>query len=235
MVSYPSACLKVLRDNGTGPLKRAEWLSMYVFARFPRPRPSDGTSRAPAPRRESAADVPLEPFDEAAALRDLTHQGFAHRLRLSTGSLASIRGLALERETRGVLHPLAPSYEDAVDPLVACYEDTATWAPVEAIAMNLHPLVRQAVGRGSALLGSRVWWSFPREGSAPEEIQTGRRFHFDLYAWRSLSAFFYLTDVDEDAGPKCACSAATAARPCVTGSPRAAGARTRRSRASTVA
>ena len=201
MVSYPRACLKILRDNGAGPLRRAEWLSMYAFARFPRPRLSEGTSRADSPRRESAGEVPLEPFDEAATLRDLTHQGFAHGLRLSAGSLSAIRGLARERESRGALHPLAPAYEAAGDPIVACYEDTAAWAPVEAIALSLHPLARRALGRGSTLLGSRVWWSFPRKGSAPEEVQTGRRFHFDLYAWRSLSGFFYLTDVDEDAGP----------------------------------
>jgi len=201
MVSYPRACLKILRESGVGPLRRAEWLSMYAFARFPRTRPSERTSSAEAPRRESATDVPLQPFDEAATLRDLARQGFAHGLRLSAGSLSAIRGLARERECRASLHPLAPSYEAAGDPVVACYEDTAAWAPVEAIALSLHPVASRALGRGCTLLGSRVWWSFPGKGAAKEEIQTGRRFHFDLYAWRSLSGFFYLTDVDEDAGP----------------------------------
>ena len=201
MVSYPRACLKILRESGAGPLRRAQWLSMYAFARFPRPRPSEGTSRADEPRGESAVDNPLEPFDEAVMLRDLTRQGFAHGLHLTAANLAAVRLLARERETRGTLHPLAPQYETSGDPTVACYEDTALWPPVEAIALNLRPLARRALGRGCTFLGSRVWWSFPHEGSASDEIQTGRRFHFDLYAWRSLAGFFYLTDVDENAGP----------------------------------
>ncbi len=201
MISYLSTCLKVIRENGAGPLRRAEWLSMYALARFTRPRLPKGTFLAHARRRESAADVPLEPFDETAILRDLFHQGFAQGLRLSAGSLAAIRGLARERESRAALHPLAPSYEAAGGPIVACYEETAVWAPVETITLHLHPLACRVLGRESRFLGSRVWWSFPQKGSASEEIQTGRRFHFDLYAWRSLSGFFYLTDVDENAGP----------------------------------
>lgn len=201
MVSYPSACLKNLRENGAGPLKRAEWLSMYALARFVRPRRPETTRPSEIPSRALAANGPLETFDEAGALRDLHREGFAHGLGVSAGCLSAIRGIALERDCRGALHPLAPSVESDGDPVVACYEDTGAWAPVEAVARDLHPLARRALGPGSTLLGSRVWWSFPRAGSGPEEIQTGRRFHFDLYAWRSLSAFFYLTDVDEDAGP----------------------------------
>jgi hypothetical protein len=200
MVSYPGACLKTLRDGGVGRLKQAEWLLMYALARFPRPRLFAHRVQSDTARGESAAKAPLESFDESAALRDLNRLGFARDLRLSAWSLDAIRRLAAERECRGALHPLAPPYE-AGDPLVACYEETAEWTPVEAVTLYLRPLVGRALGRVAFFLGSRIWWSFPRAGSAREEIQTGRRFHFDLYAWRSLSAFFYLTDVDEETGP----------------------------------
>ena len=201
MASYPRACLKILRDEGAGAWKRANWLSMYAFGRFPRLRRFGGACHENAPRKQNERDAALEPFDEDAALRDFARHGLAHGLRLAAGTLSAMCDIVREQETRGALHPLAPPFEATGNPVVACYEDTVTWAPVEAIALNLDPLARRALGRGCTLLGSRAWWSFPRRGSDSEEIQTGRRFHFDLYAWRSLSSFFYLTDVDENAGP----------------------------------
>jgi hypothetical protein len=82
-----------------------------------------------------------------------------------------------------------------------CYGDTGDWVSVAAVARGLLPLACRVLGSGAAFLGSRLWWSFPRTGSGQDELQLGRRFHFDLYAWRSLSAFFYLTDVDAQSGP----------------------------------
>ena len=102
----PRACLKVLRENGAGLLRRAEWLSMYTFARFPRRR-SEVPSPGGTPRHDGAAGA-LALFDEAATLRDVTHEGLARGLSLNARSLSEIRGLARELECRGALHPRAP-------------------------------------------------------------------------------------------------------------------------------
>ncbi len=46
-----------------------------------------------------------------------------------------------------------------------------------------------------------MWWSFATQSTPAEQSKSGQRFHYDLDGYRSLAFFFYLTDVNEEAGP----------------------------------
>jgi hypothetical protein len=50
------------------------------------------------------------------------------------------------------------------------------------------------------LIGARIWWSFATQASPEQHSKSGQTFHYDIDGYRSVSYFFYLTDVDEDAG-----------------------------------
>jgi len=53
------------------------------------------------------------------------------------------------------------------------------------------------------LTRSRLWWSFIAPQASQQEHHTFSQdaFHFDIDDWKCLKFFFYLTDVDEQAGP----------------------------------
>ena len=49
---------------------------------------------------------------------------------------------------------------------------------------------------------TRLWWSFPtRPHESDLHLASQDRFHFDLDDWQTLKFFFYLTAVDQSAGP----------------------------------
>ena len=201
MSSYPEACLRVLRAEGADFSTMAEWLSMYALARFLRPRKAGAPWRASGPADRLVADSGILQIDEEAVLAELDSRGLAVGLRLTARCLSELRREAREREHPAALHPLAPVRDSDGDAVVDCYGDTGDWASVARVARGLLPLAYRVLGSETAFLGSRIWWSFPRTGSGEDELQSGRRFHFDLYSWRSLSAFFYLSDVDVQSGP----------------------------------
>jgi hypothetical protein len=142
----------------------------------------------------------LEPFDGDEILRALARDGLAEGLRLGPRALKALRDRALEQPCEAPLHPLSIAAR-GVDPIVAAYAESGTWGEIATLAESLEPLALRFLGPRSTFLGSRVWWSFPASARPDEELQAGRRFHFDLYAWRAMAAFFYLTDVGSEAGP----------------------------------
>jgi hypothetical protein len=46
-----------------------------------------------------------------------------------------------------------------------------------------------------------MWWSFPTEMSEYQKARNAQLFHYDLDDFRFVKFFWYLTDVDETAGP----------------------------------
>lgn len=51
------------------------------------------------------------------------------------------------------------------------------------------------------LMSVNMWWTFPVEASAEDKAKHAHVFHFDLDDVKFVKFFFYLTDVDEGAGP----------------------------------
>ena len=75
-----------------------------------------------------------------------------------------------------------------------------------AVAVQKDPLLldiaRHYLGGEARLITTRTWWSFPTKTASEADLSRASfKFHFDLDDWRMLKFFFYLSDVDQDAGP----------------------------------
>ncbi|MBB4169973.1 hypothetical protein [Rhizobium sp. BK538] len=75
-----------------------------------------------------------------------------------------------------------------------------------AVAVQQDPLLidiaRHYLGGEANLITTRTWWSFPTKSASEADLSRASfKFHFDLDDWRMLKFFFYLSDVDADAGP----------------------------------
>jgi hypothetical protein len=75
-----------------------------------------------------------------------------------------------------------------------------------AVAVQQDPLLlnvaRHYLGGEAKLITTRTWWSFPTQSASEADLSRASfKFHFDLDDWRMLKFFFYLSNVDEDAGP----------------------------------
>ena len=63
-------------------------------------------------------------------------------------------------------------------------------------------VARHYLGGEAKLITTRTWWSFPTGNASEADLSRASfKFHFDLDDWRMLKFFFYLSDVDDDAGP----------------------------------
>jgi hypothetical protein len=62
-------------------------------------------------------------------------------------------------------------------------------------------IAREYLGVPPRLISSELWWSFAAGHGEAEQSAAAQLFHFDLDDFRQLKLFFYLTDVDESAGP----------------------------------
>lgn len=75
-----------------------------------------------------------------------------------------------------------------------------------AVAVQRDPLLldiaRHYLGGEARMITTRTWWSFPTKTASEADLSRASfKFHFDLDDWRMLKFFFYLSDVDADAGP----------------------------------
>jgi len=75
-----------------------------------------------------------------------------------------------------------------------------------AVAVQQDPLLldvaRHYLGGEAKLITTRTWWSFPTKAATEADLSRASfKYHFDLDDWRMLKFFFYLSDVDADAGP----------------------------------
>jgi len=75
-----------------------------------------------------------------------------------------------------------------------------------AVAVQHDPLLlnvaKYYLGGEAKLITTRTWWSFPTKSASEADLSRASfKFHFDLDDWRMLKFFFYLSDVNADAGP----------------------------------
>lgn len=88
--------------------------------------------------------------------------------------------------------------------LLGRYLDCRSECPAVARLENdgmLRAIAREYFGSEPVLIGARVWWSFTTNSTLDEQSTSGQTFHYDIDGYRSLAFFFYLTDVNEEAGP----------------------------------
>lgn len=57
------------------------------------------------------------------------------------------------------------------------------------------------LGTAPKLVGTALWWSYPEQADARSRNRAAQMFHFDLDDFKFIKFFFYLTDVDQTAGP----------------------------------
>ncbi|MGF9691866.1 hypothetical protein AAIH46_03535 [Rhizobium sp. 0TCS1.26] len=75
-----------------------------------------------------------------------------------------------------------------------------------AVAVQDDPLLltiaQHYLGGEAKLITTRTWWTFPTKSASEDDLNRASfKFHFDLDDWRMLKFFFYLSDVDDQAGP----------------------------------
>jgi hypothetical protein len=83
------------------------------------------------------------------------------------------------------------------------YEHPSESPEVDRLARDpvLLDIAERYLGVPPRHIGTRLWWSFPTDATAEQQSAASQLFHFDLDDFRFLKFFFYLTDVDESAGP----------------------------------
>ena len=67
----------------------------------------------------------------------------------------------------------------------------------------LHGLAAGYLGDKARVISTRLWWSFPTAAASDADLSLAsqEKLHFDLDDWRALKFFFYVTPVDQHAGP----------------------------------
>lgn len=134
-------------------------------------------------KAESTPETPttLFPgFAPEAAAEQMERDGFAPGLMLPPGHVEAMREeLARTGSSR-------------------CQDPHLKWPAASEVARDpaILELARRYFGAEPILFTSIVWLSTP---SSPTEHQ--HRFHFDVADFRSMTVFFYLTDVDVESGP----------------------------------
>jgi hypothetical protein len=213
----PSRFRRLLRQLGiyAGMIYRADWLAMFVFARFEIVRKYAGRERNHGPRSPQAAAAPTLLQTEQRVqeiVRRISADGIADGLRLSEDSVAQVMSFAarapcygnaerhrqLDRDSCGCLIPADAVVGDYLDGIADCDVIRRLWRDPRILA-----IAGASLGTRPLPLRSRLWWSFRAGRATPEMLAEHSQdcFHFDLDDWRAVKFFFYMTDVGHENGP----------------------------------
>lgn len=192
------------------------WLVMFVFARLlPARRLYARLAAGREPRAEPALPSVFADVDETVVLEELKREGVHQGPRLPDRIVGEIRSFALATPcyagtTRDVSF-LPDRHGEAERErgrpiLVGHYLDHVSDCPaIEALSRDprLRRIAAGYLGRPPVLVATRLWWSFPSRPESEADLHhaSQERLHFDLDDWGQIKFFFYLTDVDDRAGP----------------------------------
>ena len=174
----------LLRQRG-GLRQAIRWLLMYATARVLVVRRA---ARRVANQPSTTSIEGAQSVDESnvsKTVESLRVDGFDSRLRLPSAICRELVALGEEVTTT------APHSEAAGDSPQAV--DRAAASPL------IREIAASYLGGTPFYQGSRIWWTRP--GAPDDPLQTGARFHYDLYDYRALVFLIYLTDVDRDSAP----------------------------------
>jgi hypothetical protein len=102
------------------------------------------------------------------------------------------------------LHDLKRAQQQVDQPILLAQYLTAGNEPeIKCLSEDpfLLSLAAKYLGVPPKLLGINMWWTFPVDASPEEKSKHAHVFHYDLDDIKFVKFFFYLTDVDSDAGP----------------------------------
>lgn len=194
-------------------LSNPRWLSMYALGRFgPARAIAARFSPRPAHGAESASLIFPELNADQIAAR-LQSDGYCPGLTLPRAMVDEIQHFARTQtcypdrnpQTRFVISDRARAEREIEESiLIGRFQNSAQRCPAIAALQN-DPLLRAVaakhLGARPIHLGNRLWWSFVNQASELQRVRAGQGFHYDLDDWRNVTFFFYLTDVDQSAGP----------------------------------
>lgn len=184
--------------------------TMRVLGRFEPVRSISRLGSGPA-----RADVrsPLFPGVSARTMsEDLKRDGIAFGLTLPPDILEEVRAWAKATPCFGNLSPCWGYHADnraAAEAkagarfTVGHYFNTAECPAIERLARDplLAEIARAYVGPRAKHVSTHMWWSYANDVSEADRRAYAQQFHFDLDDYRFMKFFFYLSDVDLDAGP----------------------------------
>ncbi len=170
-------------------------------------------TRAPRPK---AGPSPLfRDLDVTAACAVLDAHGFCGGLDLPPALVREIRDFAEQTPCYGnfdrglaFLPAAQPDWERRSGrPIIIghYFEQISRCGAIGALCADpaLRGLAAAYLHARPRLIRARLWWSFPSADAHLRLMHLASQsyFHADIDDWRSLKFFFYLTDVDGEAGP----------------------------------
>jgi hypothetical protein len=192
-----------------------KWLLMFVTGRIVIVRRAVTLMTRSAVSPEGAAATIFPAVDSHAVASGLRIDGIACGIQLPEPIVRGIREFADRTECFGNIERgirfLPADHRQAETAigrpiLVGHFLDRIEECPEIDIVRRdprLSQIASRYLGTAAIVISSRLWWSFPSKSY--DEVVLKRasqeRFHFDMNDWGSVKFFFYLTDVDDDAGP----------------------------------
>jgi hypothetical protein len=188
------------------------WVLMRAIGRFVRLRRLGLRVSKPVSREsiERAPDTRFGAVDSDAVVKELKADGIAAGVDLPEDVTRTVREFAQQtpfavnrRGGEKVTFDQVSNGGKPADLSLGEYENPAACAEIERLAKDpvLLDIAERYLGVPPRYLGTRLWWSFPKEASKAEQSASAQLFHFDLDDFGFLKFFFYITDVDGTAGP----------------------------------
>ncbi len=190
------------------------WLPMFVLARTMPFRRAHWLFAKPAPRINVAGRSIFGNLDAKAVATELKSSGIFTGLTLPDAIHQEISRFGRETPCFGNFDRnkefLAGEHEraerDFGTSILSGHHFERVSECDAAITVQQDPLLKSIamnyLGGEAQLITTRTWWSFPTKSATDLDLSRASfKYHFDLDDWRMLKFFFYLTDVDENAGP----------------------------------
>jgi AcrR family transcriptional regulator len=190
------------------------WLPMFLLARTMPFRKAHWLTAKPVHPSEGAAPSMFGDLQAEVIASELRRTGIFTGLTLPASIQAEIAHFGHETPCFGnfdrKLEFLADEHADAEQrfgrTILSGHHFERVLQCDAALAVQQDPLLlnvaKHYLGGEAKLITTRTWWSFPTKSASEADLSRASfKFHFDLDDWRMLKFFFYLSDVDADAGP----------------------------------
>ncbi len=159
-----------------------------------------------------ATDSLFPEVDVSQTVDGLRKDGIALGLQLSPGTVKEIMKFALATPCYGNACPDQGFYYHDREKAEARAQTSFvkaryfnTHACPEIARLQADPklweIAERYLGAVPLHTGNNLWWNFPGQRTVAEQNKFAQLFHFDLDDYRFVKFFFYLTDVDGEAGP----------------------------------
>jgi len=194
-------------------VENPSWLLMFAFGRF---IPIRRVYQWRHPRSQLAVlgDTLFQGIDLSKALERLEADGLAPNFALPKPVVDEVQDFTRRTPCFGnfdrklVFYPDEHATAEArfARPLLTghYFEIIERCEAVTRIRRDpaLQAVANAYLGPRAKFAATRLWWSFPtRPRESDLHLASQDRFHFDLDDWQTLKFFFYLTPVDQAAGP----------------------------------